>query len=71
MKIYMIEMANVKSIAHVENIAKFIRTCADEEPGVYTYNYVDKPDMTMKELVNTVNMLKRKKEIRNMPSSLH
>lgn len=59
---------NVKSIAYVENIAKFIRTCADEEPGVYTYNYVDKPDMTMKELVNTVNMLKRKKnKIRNIP----
>ena len=63
---------NVKSIAYVENIAKFIRTCADEEPGVYTYNYVDKPDMTMKELVNTVNMLKRKKiKLEIYHSSLH
>tara|TARA_B100000900_G_scaffold314045_1_gene272882 strand:+ start:1720 stop:2688 length:969 start_codon:yes stop_codon:yes gene_type:complete len=59
---------NVKSIAYVENISKFIRSCVDEKPGVHIYNYVDKPDLTMRELVNTINELKRKKgKIRNIP----
>ena len=59
---------NIKSIAYVENISKFIRSCVDEKPGVHIYNYVDKPDLTMRELVSTVNELKRKRsKIRNIP----
>ena len=43
---------NVKSMAYVENVAGFAVHCLDAEPGVYTYNYVDKPDLNMSELVS-------------------
>ena len=42
---------NVKSLAYIENLAAFLAFCLGFEPGVHLYNYVDKPDMTMHELV--------------------
>ena len=33
---------NLKSMAYVENVAAFIQHCLNAEPGVYTYNYIDK-----------------------------
>ena len=48
---------NVKSLAYVENVAAFIEFCLSFAPGVHVYNYVDKPDMTMNELVSLVRTL--------------
>lgn len=45
---------NVKSMAYVENVAKFLVQCIREKPGVHVYNYVDKPDLSMNELVQIV-----------------
>ena len=42
---------NVKSMAYVENVAKFLVQCIGEKPGVHIYNYVDKPDLSMNQLV--------------------
>lgn len=45
---------NVKSMAYVDNVAKFLVQCTAEKPGVHVYNYVDKPDLSMNELVHVV-----------------
>ena len=42
---------NVKSMAYVENVAKFVVHCIGEKPGVHIYNYIDKPDLSMNQLV--------------------
>ena len=43
---------NIKSMAYVENVAKFLVYSLDFGPGVHIYNYVDKPDMNMNKLVS-------------------
>lgn len=48
---------NKKSMAYVENISAFIQYALSFKPGVHIYNYVDKPDLTMNELVGTVNRI--------------
>jgi len=48
---------NRKSMAYVENIAAFIEYSLRANPGVHTYNYVDKPDFTMNNLVSHVQNL--------------
>lgn len=45
---------NRKSMAYVENVAAFIIHSLSFEPGVHLYNYVDKPDLTMNELVSKI-----------------
>lgn len=45
---------NVKSLAYVENVAAFLEHALSFPPGVHLYNYVDKPDLTMNELVSLV-----------------
>jgi nucleoside-diphosphate-sugar epimerase len=45
---------NVKSMAYVGNIAKCLDFLATELEGYHLYNYVDKPDMNMNQLVSTV-----------------
>lgn len=43
---------NRKSMAYVGNVAAFIKFCIDTvKPGFRLLNYVDKPDLTMNELV--------------------
>jgi GlcNAc-P-P-Und epimerase len=42
---------NVKSMAFVENVAGFLAASAFQRPGEHLYNYVDKPDFSMMELV--------------------
>lgn len=47
---------NRKSMAYVENIASFLKYATTMfQPGVHTYNYIDKPDFTMNKLLETVN----------------
>jgi len=45
---------NRKSIAYVENVAAFIEFALAFGPGVHVFNYVDKPDFSMNELVTSV-----------------
>ena len=42
---------NRKSIAYVGNVAEFLSHVMTVPEGIYTYNYADKPDLTMRELV--------------------
>jgi GlcNAc-P-P-Und epimerase len=43
---------NKKSMAYVGNIAEFLKYCVNSHmPGFHLYNYVDKPDLSTKELV--------------------
>jgi len=48
---------NRKSMAYVENVAAFIEFCLDFQPGVYVYNFIDKPDFSMNSLVAKVNKI--------------
>ena len=45
---------NCKSMAFVENIASFLTKAAELMPGEHLFNYVDKPDLSMNELVTLV-----------------
>ena len=48
---------NRKSMAYVGNVVAFIMHSLAFKPGVHIYNYIDKPDFTMNELVSWVNKL--------------
>jgi len=48
---------NRKSMAYVENVAAFIEYSLSFKPGIHIYNYIDKPDFTMNQLVGHVNKL--------------
>lgn len=45
---------NQKSMAYVENVAAFIKYATSLNIGIHTFNYVDKPDMSMEELVGKI-----------------
>jgi len=46
---------NKKSMAYVGNIASFLHYCISfSNPGYQVYNYIDKPDLNMNELVSLV-----------------
>lgn len=48
---------NRKSMAYVENIAAFIEYSMSFKPGLYIYNFIDKPDFTMNSLIANVNRI--------------
>lgn len=48
---------NRKSMAYVENVAAFLEHTFSFLPGVHIYNYVDKPDFAMNDLVRHVRTL--------------
>lgn len=54
---------NKKSIAYVENVAAFIEYSMKFRPGIHVFNYVDKPDFSMNELVNLVKKVLNKKPV--------
>ena len=45
---------NKKSMAYVDNVSGFLCHLISGQPGVHVFNYVDKPDLTMNELVAIV-----------------
>ena len=52
---------NKKSMAYVGNIVAFIRFLIEEQRSGYNvYNYIDKPDLTMNELVGHVSKVLKK-----------
>lgn len=53
---------NHKSMAYVENVAAFIEFSMSFMPGIHIYNYVDKPDYSMNQLVTTVKCFLGKPE---------
>ncbi|MFT4800330.1 MAG: nucleoside-diphosphate-sugar epimerase [Flavobacteriaceae bacterium] len=55
---------NKKSMAYVGNVVAFIFDRVEKiEKGSKTFNYVDKPDLSMNELVNQVDVILKKKTI--------
>ena len=48
---------NRKSLAYVQNVAAFIKYSMSFNPGVYVYNYIDKPNFTMNNLVSFVKKI--------------
>lgn len=45
---------NMKSIAYVDNVAAFLCHCRQFKAGVHVYNYSDKPDLSINELIKLV-----------------
>ncbi len=45
---------NSKSMGYIGNIVEFLIRALDFGSGIHLFNYADKPDMTVKELVETV-----------------
>ena len=43
---------NIKSMAYVENVAAFLEYGMRFDNGFYLYNYIDKPDLNMNQLVS-------------------
>jgi hypothetical protein len=43
---------NRKSMAYVLNLTGFLATLLEFEPGQFVYNYADKPDLRMNELID-------------------
>jgi nucleoside-diphosphate-sugar epimerase len=43
---------NRKSMAYVLNLTSFLSTLLKSEPGRFVYNFADKPDLCMNELIN-------------------
>lgn len=48
---------NRKSMAYVENLAAFIEFSMGFKKGIHIYNFIDKPDFSMNELVFRVNQI--------------
>ena len=48
---------NRKSMAYVENLASFLQHGLNFGPGVHVFNYVDKPDFRMRDLVRKLKVL--------------
>lgn len=42
---------NIKSMAYVENVAAFLEYCLLLDKGKHLYNYIDKPDLDMNDLI--------------------
>ena len=47
---------NKKSMAYVENVVSFIDYTLSFKPGLHIYNYIDKPDFDMNNLVSRVRL---------------
>lgn len=58
---------NRKSIAYVKNVAEFLMFSLGFDKGLYHYNYIDKPDLTMNQLfILTKNILGHENPIQNV-----
>jgi nucleoside-diphosphate-sugar epimerase len=57
---------NQKSLAYVENLAEFMYFSSKFNPGIHLFNYIDKPDFTMNELVSFVTSLISPRRIINI-----
>jgi len=46
---------NKKSMGYVLNLTQFLTSLLTSEPGQYVYNYADKPDLSMNELIEIIH----------------
>jgi nucleoside-diphosphate-sugar epimerase len=46
---------NRKSMAYVGNLVEFLARLADADQGVHVFNYADKPDLTMSQLLRVAS----------------
>ena len=53
---------NIKSMAYVDNVAAFVDFCMEKSSGIHIYNYIDKPDLNMNDLVKLVKKTLFKKD---------
>ena len=53
---------NKKSMAYVENFCAFLLFSANFSQGIHVYNYADKPDITMQELIAFIYYYMGKKQ---------
>lgn len=49
--------ANIKSMAYVENVASFINFSLSFSKGIHIYNYIDKPDLSMNQLISLIRKI--------------
>ena len=62
---------NYKSMAYVGNIVEFIKfKLTNVKPGYDVYNYVDKPDLNMNQLVSEVEKSLNKNPFSSSPYPL-
>ena len=55
---------NIKSMAYVKNVASFFEYSTSLEQGLHIFNYIDKPDLNMNQLISKVrHVLFNKKNI--------
>tara|TARA_B110000091_G_scaffold182285_1_gene200201 strand:- start:130 stop:1116 length:987 start_codon:yes stop_codon:yes gene_type:complete len=55
---------NIKSMAYVNNVAAFLEYSLSFQKGIHVYNYIDKPDINMNNLVSkTRNILFKKNNV--------
>jgi len=59
---------NIKSMAYVENVAAFLEFCTTLDKGKYLYNYIDKPDLDMNNLISYIRKILFNKD--NVPLRL-
>ena len=57
--------SNIKSMSYVENVAQFLYQCLELKEGVYIKNYVDKPDLKTKDIVQIVQKSLSIKQFKN------
>ena len=53
---------NIKSMAYVENVAAFLEYSIKFKSGIHIYNYIDKPDLDMNELISITRKILFDKE---------
>ncbi len=53
---------NRKSMAYVQNLVAFLEHNLNSQPGIHVYNYSDKPDLNMNQLVEHVRSRLLKKQ---------
>lgn len=62
---------NIKSVAYVGNVAVFIEYCHNLENGFYLFNYIDKPDYNVHDLMTMMReKMKLDPNLKKLPYSL-
>lgn len=62
---------NFKSLAYIDNVVDFVSSTINFKSGYHCYNYVDKPDMDMNQVISTIyKALGKKEPIMKIPYSL-
>lgn len=57
---------NRKSMAYVENVAAFLEYALELKSGLHVFNYIDKPDYSMNELVREVRSILGEEQATNL-----